>query len=338
MNEITVRAPTALIDYSPKQLDLIRRTIASDCNPPEFDLFIEAARHMGLDPFRRQIMPLVFSKGDSSKRRMSLVVGIDGFRVIAARCADYRPDENEADIAYDPGLKSDANPIGIVKATVTAWKQDRKGDWHPVRGVAYWDEFVPLKEDSDAGYDWIDTGEVWPDSGKPKKKKVPKAGGTISQKPDGNWARMPRVMISKCAEAQALRRGWPEHFSGVYDQAELDRAVAADLTASEMVDQENEARRMKAIGGQSSLIVDWLDGGQLARVPVGQFADKVFGFIRANRDQPSMILQFQERNKETMRDFWARQPGDALEVKKAFETAQAEIRAGLEREPAEDAA
>lgn len=203
MNDITPRANGA-VDYSPRQLQLIKRTIASDCNDPEFDLFVEAARHMGLDPFRRQIMPLVFSKGDANKRRMSLIVGIDGFRVIAARCADYRPDENEADIAYDPALKSDANPLGIVKATVTAWKQDRKGDWHPVRGVAYWDEFVPLKEDSDAGYDWIDTGEVWADSGKPKKKKVPKAGGTVRQMPDGNWARMPRVMISKCAEAQAL--------------------------------------------------------------------------------------------------------------------------------------
>lgn len=329
MNDMTVRPATAL-DYSNRQLSLIKRTIASDCNEAEFDLFIEAARHMGLDPFRRQIMPLVFSKGDKDKRRMSLIVGIDGFRVIAARCADYRPDENEADIAYDPDAKSDSNPLGIVKATVTAWKQDRNGNWNPVRGVAYWDEFVPLKEESDGGYDWIETGEVWPDSGKPKKKKVPKNGATVRRVPDGNWGRMPRVMIAKCAEAQALRRGWPEHFGGVYDRAELDRAVMADVTASEAVEIENQERRMKAIGGHATLIVDWLDGKELARVPTGQFADRVFAFIRENQDQPSAIFQFQERNRETMREFWAKHPGDALEVKRAFENAAAAIRAEAE--------
>ncbi len=46
----------------PHQLDLIRRTVAADCTNEEFDLFIEAAERYGLDPFRRQIMPLVFSR------------------------------------------------------------------------------------------------------------------------------------------------------------------------------------------------------------------------------------------------------------------------------------
>ena len=62
----------------PHQLDLIRRTIAKDCSRAEFDLFIETAQRYGLDPFRRQIMPLVFSKDRPDKRRMVIIVGIDG--------------------------------------------------------------------------------------------------------------------------------------------------------------------------------------------------------------------------------------------------------------------
>lgn len=305
-----------LPDYSARQLELVRRTVAMDCNNDEFDLYIEAARRMGLDPFRRQILPLVFNKKDADRRRMSLITGIDGFRVIAARCADYRPDEHEAEITYDPALKGDANPLGIVKATVTAWKQDKQGAWHPVRGVAYWDEFVPLKEDADA-FTWEDTGEVWPDSGKPKRRKVAK--GEVREVPDGNWARMPRIMISKCAEAQALRRGWPEQFSGVYDAAEMDRAVVLDASASEVVEQEAQARRLRAIGGVSTLIVDWLDGEELARVPVGQFADRVIAWMTGRPSDD--VIQFQQRNRETLREFWARAQADALELKKRMEGA-----------------
>ena len=60
----------------PHQLDLLRRTIASDCNREEFDLFIETAEHYGLDPFRRHIMPLVFGKDQPQKRRMVIIVGM----------------------------------------------------------------------------------------------------------------------------------------------------------------------------------------------------------------------------------------------------------------------
>lgn len=310
----------SLPDYSARQLTLIKRTIAPDCNDDEFNLFIEVARRVGLDPFRRQILPLVFSKDKPERRRMSILTAIDGFRVIAARCADYRPDENEADITYDGNAKSSTNPLGIVKAKVTVWKQDGAGIWHPVNGTAYWDEFVPIKEDAEGGYTWEETGEVWEDSGKPKKRKVPK--GAVTKVPDGNWGKMPRVMLPKCAEAQALRKGWPAQMSGLYEPAEMDRARIEDVLASELIAQEAERRRVEAISGESSLIVDWMDDKDLARVPLGQFADRAMAFIRAHQEEPSVVFQFRERNRVTLQDFWARAPGDALELKKAFEGVQ----------------
>ena len=82
-------------EFSDRQLELIRRTVAADCNPQEFDLFCEVARRTGLDPFRKQISAIVFSKGDESKRKMAIITTIDGLRTIAARSRRYRPDEDD---------------------------------------------------------------------------------------------------------------------------------------------------------------------------------------------------------------------------------------------------
>ena len=79
--------------FTPPQLKLIRQTVASDTNESEFDLFIAAARNAGLDPFRKQISAIVFSKNDPKKRKMSIITTIDGFRVIAERTRLYRPDD-----------------------------------------------------------------------------------------------------------------------------------------------------------------------------------------------------------------------------------------------------
>ena len=101
---------TRIARLRPHQLDLIRRTVAHDCTNEEFDLFIEAAERYGLDPFRRQIMPLVFSKEKPEKRRMVIVIGIDGQRMIAQRAGNYRPASEPTHFVENRRKKGPTNP------------------------------------------------------------------------------------------------------------------------------------------------------------------------------------------------------------------------------------
>lgn len=301
MGALTALRP-AEATYAPSALALIKRTVAADCNDDEFSMFIHMARSLHLDPLRRQIYAFVFSKDNPTKRRMSIITGIDGFRAIAERTGNYRPDEDEPTYEIDPDTKGPNNPAGIIKATVRVWKFSH-GNWHKVTASAYWDEYAPLKEEW--AYD------------EAKGKKQPT--GKFSLDSSGNWPKMPRVMIAKCAEALALRKAWPDDFSNVYAAEEVDRARAMDATPAELAAQGEVDRRMERIGGPA-LTVDWLvEYAPLDRVPVGQFADRAMAFLAERAEEPSQILLWKDRNRHTLKEFWAHAKGDALALNKEIE-------------------
>lgn len=284
------------------QLSLVKTTIAKDCNHDEFNLFMEAAKSYGLDPFRKQILPMVFNKNarDQSKRRLSIIVARDGLRVIAQRCKNYRPASDKAEWETDPTLAGPLNPKGLISCTVYLWQQDSRGDWFKVKGEAEWDEFAPIAEE-------------WADNEQGQRRPT----GKRTLDTSGNWAKMPKVMLEKCAEAQALRAGWPEQFGGIYAEEEMDRAKVLDLTATEIVDAEAEERRMIAIGAQDSITLTWGDGWALENVPIGQLADRAAEFIRDT--EPDVLTKWRDANRVGLQQFWAKSPNDALAIKKLLE-------------------
>lgn len=297
-------------NFTGRQLELIRHTVAKDCLPEEFNLFIAVAGRAGLDPFRKQISALVFNKNKPDKRRMSIITGIDGLRAIAARSNRYRPDENEPQITYDPALKGPTNPLGIEKAIVRIYIRDEGGsEWRPVAGVAHWDEFAPISEE------WAED----PQTGKRRPS------GKMVLDTSGNWFRMGRVMISKCAEAQALRKAFPEDLSGLYEGAEMDQARAVDLTPTEIIEQTQVDDRLARIGGAGGITFQITAASPLAPIPLGQVADRI---MDAARDFDLQQLRwFESANQHPLREFWARAQSDALAVKKFLEGRRAELEA-----------
>lgn len=294
-------------DFTGAQLGLIRRTVAADCNTDEFDLFMEVSRRVGLDPFRKQIYAVVYNKDKPDKRKMSIITGIDGFRGVAARSKLYRPDDLEPEIVYDEARKDPkTNPLGIVKAVAKAFKFGPDGVWHPSVGVAYWDEFAPLVEE-------------WAENDKGKWRPT----GVFELPATSNWRRMPRVMLPKCAEAQALRKGWPEDLSGIYAPEEMERQMV-DITASAAVEQHQQEKRLQLVHALDTIPILWEAGKPIEPVPVGKLGDEVSKFLKAS-ESVTQIEAWENTNQAGLREFWALHKGDALDLKKAIETRKAAL-------------
>jgi phage recombination protein Bet len=295
----------AIVQWSDKQLALIRNTVAKDTTPAEFDLFIHTCRAVRLDPLRKQVFAFVFGKKDPAKRQLTIVTSIGGYRSIAERTGAYRPDDKAP--RYEMQEKNaDTNPLGIMRCEVTVYKHSH-GEWWPVVGEAWWDEYVPL-------YD-----------------------GKIDKTKQG-WIKMPRIMIAKCAEANALRKAWPDDFANVLEESEIDRSHSIDLTPSEMANAGEQAKRLEMIGGKDAILIDWMDGEPLQRVPAGKFGDAAMAFIRAHmkpgEEGASVVLTWRDRNRHALTEYWALDKDGALTLKAELEKVEAKMKAPAKQEAA----
>ncbi len=162
-------------------------------------LVITAAR-VGLDPVARQIIP-VYRNDTKRGPVMSIQVSIDGMRVIAARTGLYAGQDDPVFHYWNEGpdgkmrltteepFDEEENPCPAI-ATVTVYRLvPGTGIRFPFTASARWDEYVQR---------WSSTG-----------------------KPMNLWASHPHVMLAKCAEAQALRKAFPQDLSGLYVEEEM---------------------------------------------------------------------------------------------------------------------
>ncbi|MEZ5958398.1 MAG: phage recombination protein Bet [Hyphomonadaceae bacterium] len=298
-------------DFSDAQLKLIRRTVARACTPG-VDEFIAVAALCGLDPLRRQISPLIVAADHPDRRRLIPWTTIDGLRVIAARHGDYRPMEEAPVIEYDDARIDEAtNPLGIVRAEVRAWRASRDA-WHAVVGEAWWEEYAPLHGSPGANRHSADHPET---SG----QEHPVTTLTL----DPSWRRMGRVMIAKCAEAQALRRGWPDVLSGLYGDEELQALRLSEHTASELL----HAARLEEVQKRKAKRMLWFvaePGGAFQSVTAGE-VEAFVAAVYAGATDPGSIRRFDEDNQSSLATFWRWMPIEALRLKQKSQTLQVEL-------------
>ncbi len=119
------------------------------------------------------------------------------------------------------------------------------------------------------------------------------------------------MRCGNCAEAQALRRGWPEDLSAVYEPAEIGPIIEG--TATEVMAKAREDAREALLGGPDSYAISWEYGAPINHVPAGKLVEEI---DQRMRDWGlAEIDWFEHNNAETLRRFWNRHKSDGVDLR-----------------------
>lgn len=163
------------------QVELLKKTVAKGLSDDEMRLFLYVCKRTGLDPFLRQIYAVKRFDGEAGDYRMAIQTGIDGYRLLAARHPGYAGSEA-------PVFETDPDELDHPsKASVTVYKFV-DGERCSFTGETRWREYAQKRKD----------------------------GSLVNA-----WQKMPWNMLAKCAEAQALRKGFPAEVQGLMVHEEM---------------------------------------------------------------------------------------------------------------------
>lgn len=171
-------------------MQFLRATYCKGLGDTDIKLFMKVCAHKGLDPFCGQVVPVVrrYQAGGQWQTAMSIQTTIDGFRSKAAETGEMD--------GYDGPYWCDSDGQWL-----DVWLRDeppaaarmsvyRRGQSRPYAATVRWRDYVQTGKDG---------------------------------KPSAMWKTMGPHMLAKCAEALALRMGFPQQLEGLHSEEEMAR-------------------------------------------------------------------------------------------------------------------
>jgi phage recombination protein Bet len=200
---MTENLPTQLNWQDNKLVSVIKNTVAKGTTEPEFEMFKQMCISTGLNPFKKEIWCIVTGLGDY--RKVQMMTGVNGFYTIANDQPEFDGIESEEGAQLEIKVQAQGNECVVIapsSVTVRVYRKDRK---IPLSFTAKWSEYA---------------------------QDLVSRNGKLTI-----WAKMPSVMLSKCAESMALRKAFPQKMNGLYTQEEMPSSYAAPIV--ENVQTEN---------------------------------------------------------------------------------------------------
>jgi phage recombination protein Bet len=139
----------------------------------------------------------------------------------------------------------------LVSATSYVKKMTDDGTWHEIGATAYYEEYVQ----------------------------------SYNGKPSNFWAKMPRVMLAKCAESLALRRAFPSELSGIHTEDEMKQADVVE-EAEETLSFEDYNKIIELIGQDKNILDSILTRtkkSDLMQIPA-RWAQNVIDYVTKTKE------------------------------------------------------
>lgn len=191
----------ARFSWEPEQVEAIKQTVARECSPAEFVMFLELAARYGLDPFARQIWAAKMGDGQP----VAILVGRDGLLSIAERYDEF--DGMDSDVVVegdkltrDRDTREFVHEWGeqhltgkVIGAWAQVWRSDR------ARPIGFYSRFAEYNKENSKF-----------------------------------WKRHPSAMILKVAQSTALRLAFS--ITGLLVEEEVGGPEPASLTRASVIE------------------------------------------------------------------------------------------------------
>jgi phage recombination protein Bet len=232
-----------VFELSRARIDLIKRTICPrDTTDDELALFFHECQRRGVHPLDRLVYMTKFKDRQQGSDKVVFMTSIDYLRAQAEETGEYAGKDKP--VYQGAGeLKHQGRAIKVPLFVEVTVYRIVDGQRVPFTGEARWNEFYPGPSER---------GALWRDK--------------------------PFLMLSKCAEAQALRSAFPKRLGKLYAREELDRefndwesprrkkkhaAAPPDMTPRDRPKQRRgpgRGRARRAAGHQPTMTVEREEG------------------------------------------------------------------------------